>query len=180
MPTVLTHPVAALALAPWLRPKLSASLLVAGTICTVLPDADTLGAHLGIDALVLAHRGPTHSLAFAALVAIAIAWVGRAAWREVPLAKATAFLFACAASHALLDMATDGGPGIALLWPLSDARLFLPWRPIEVSPLDAGRFFGPRGLQVLTSEALWVWLPGLAAAAAGWLWRRRAAGQGRA
>jgi inner membrane protein len=142
-------------------------------ICTVLPDADTLGRHLGIDALVLAHRGPTHSLIVAAVVAMAIAWLGRNAWKQVSLATAALFLVACAASHALLDMATDGGPGVMLSWPLSDARLFLPWRPIEVSPLDAGRFFGPRGLQVLASEALWVWLPGLAIAALGFWHRAR-------
>jgi inner membrane protein len=172
MPTVLTHPVVAIALTPWLR--LRRPLLLAGAACAVLPDVDTLGRHLGIDALVLAHRGPTHSLAFAAVVALALAWLGRAAWRPVPFARAAAFLFACAASHALLDMATDGGPGIMLLWPLSDARLFLPWRPIEVSPLDAGRFFGPRGIDVLASELRWVWLPGLAVAALGW-WRSRRA-----
>jgi inner membrane protein len=178
MPTVITHPVVALALAPWLRPRARWPLLLAGALCTVLPDADTLGRHLGIDALTLAHRGPTHSLAFAVVVSIAIAWLGRGAWRSVPFAKAAAFLFACLASHALLDMATDGGPGIWLLWPLSDAPLFLPWRPIEVSPLDAGRFFGPRGVQVLASELAWLWAPGLAIAALG-TWRRmRAAGGG--
>lgn len=172
MPTVLSHPVVALALAPWLR--LTWPLFLAGALCTVLPDADTLGRHLGIDALEIAHRGPTHSLAFAAVVALGVAWLCRAAWREVPWGKAAAFLFVCTASHALLDMATDGGPGIALLWPLSDAQLFLPWRLIEVSPLDAGRFFGPRGLEVLGSELRWVWLPGLAVAALGW-WRSRRA-----
>jgi inner membrane protein len=172
MPTVLSHPVVAIALSPFLRIRWP--LALAGAACTVLPDLDTLGRHLGIDALALAHRGPTHSLAFAAVVALLVAWLGRAAWREVAIAKAAAFLFACAASHALLDMATDGGPGIALLWPLSDARLFLPWRPIEVSPLDAGRFFGPRGLEVLASELRWVWLPGIAIAALGW-WRARRA-----
>ena len=169
MPTVLTHPVVALALAPWLRVR--APLLAAGIVCTMLPDLDTAGRHLGIEALAIAHRGPTHSLAFAALVAPIVAWLGRAAWRDVSVRYAAAFLFACIASHGLLDMATDGGPGIELLWPLGDARLFLPWRPIEVSPLDAGRFFGARGLEVLASELRWVWLPGLAIAALG-AWRR--------
>jgi inner membrane protein len=175
MPTVLTHPVVALALRPCLCPRPNAALLTAGIFCSVLPDVDTLGRHLGIAALALAHRGPTHSLAFAVVVALLVAWLGRAAWREVPFATAAAFLVACLASHGLLDMATDGGPGIALLWPMSDARMFLPWRPIEVSPLDAGRFFGPRGLEVLLSELRWVWLPGLMVAAGGaWLRRDRA------
>jgi inner membrane protein len=171
MPTVLTHPAVALALASCARRAPPLRLLVAGLACTVLPDADTLGRHLGVAALTLDHRGPTHSLAFALVVAALLAWLGRAAWRDVPVRNAFLFLFACLASHALLDMATDGGPGIALLWPFADARLFLPWRPIEVSPLDADRFFGPRGLQVLASEALWIWMPALAVATLG-RWRR--------
>jgi inner membrane protein len=168
MPTILTHPAVALALAPWLRVR--APLFVAGALCTMLPDLDTIGRHLGVDAIALAHRGPTHSLAFALVVAPALAWLGRGAWRDVCWRIAATFLFVCLASHGLLDMATDGGPGIAWLWPLSDATFFLPWRPIEVSPLDAGRFFGPRGIEVLLSELRWVWLPGLAIAAAG-AWR---------
>ena len=173
MPTVLTHPVAALALFPWIR-RAPWALLAVGAACTVLPDFDTLPRHLGfaVDG-VLAHRGASHSLAFALVVAALLARAGRAAWRDVPPLAAFAFLFAATASHALLDMLTDGGPGIALLWPLHDARLFFPWRPIEVSPLDAGRFFGPRGLAVLASEAKWVWAPALATTLAGVAWRRR-------
>jgi inner membrane protein len=178
MPTVLTHPVVALALRPWLR--LRAPLFAAGALCTVLPDLDTLGRHLGVDAIAIPHRGPTHSLAFAAVAALAIAWLGRRAWRDVSPHAAAAILFACGASHGLLDMATDGGPGIAYFWPLSDATLFLPWRPIAVSPLDAGRLFGPRGIEVLRSELRWVWLPGLAIAVLGsWLAPRVVAGEGR-
>ena len=173
MPTVLTHPAVALALAPFVRGA-NARLVAAGALCTILPDFDTLGRHLGVAALEVAHRGPTHSLAFALVAGAAVAWLGRAQWREVPVRTAFAFLFACTLSHALLDMATDGGPGIALLWPLADAALFFPWRPIEVSPLDAGRFFGPRGLEVLASELKWVWLPGACVAASAWLVRRKA------
>lgn len=72
-------------------------------------------------------------------------------------------MFACTASHPLLDALTNGGLGVALFWPWSDARLFAPWRPIAVSPIGAG-FFGSRGLAVLGSELRWVWLPTLGAA----------------
>ena len=174
MPTILTHPVVALALAPYvLHARSGRALLAAGIACTILPDADTLGRHLHVPALELAHRGPTHSVAFAVVAAGAVAAAGRQAWRDVSAWRAFAFLFACVLSHGLLDMATNGGPGIALGWPFSDARLFWPWRPIAVSPLDAGRFLGERGARVLASEALWLWLPGLAIAAAGLAWRKR-------
>jgi inner membrane protein len=174
MPTVLTHPVVALALAPLFRVRLGARLLVAGALCTVLPDADTIVRHLGghVEG-ALAHRGVTHSLLFAAGAAALVATLARGAWRHVPPRVAFVFLFACMASHGLLDMLTDGGPGIAWAWPFSDARAFAPWRPIEVSPLDAQRFFGPRGLAVLKNEVLWLWLPGLAIAIAGHALRRR-------
>lgn len=49
-----------------------------------------------------------------------------------------ALVFAATASHALLDMLTDGGLGVALFVPVSNARLFFPVRPIAVSPIGAG------------------------------------------
>jgi inner membrane protein len=175
MPTILTHPVAALVLAPWWRRAgLDGRLLAVGALCTVVPDLDVIGRHLGVAAdSALAHRGLTHSLAFAALLAAALAFALRKAWTVRPLAV-FAFLFACTASHGLLDMLTNGGPGVAALWPVSDARFFLPWRPIVVSPLDAARFVD-KAARLFASEARWVWAPGLALAAVGfWLAPRRA------
>jgi hypothetical protein len=45
--------------------------------------------------------------------------------------------------------------------------LLLPFRPIEVSPIGVRQFFSERGLTVLASEMLWVWLP--SAVLAGWI-----------
>ena len=64
-------------------------------------------------------------------------------------------------SHGLLDMVTNGGLGIALWWPWSSERLFFPWQVIEVSPLSLSRVFSARGLAVIQSELLWIWLPAL-------------------
>ena len=83
--------------------------------------------------------------------------------------------FAATASHALLDMLTDGGLGVALFAPVSNARLFFPWRPVTVSPIGAG-FFSAQGAAVLLSEFVWVWLPVLAVASVRAWRRRRAAG----
>ena len=63
-----------------------------------------------------------------------------------------------AITHPLLDMLTDGGSGVMLLFPFSTERLFFPWRPIRVSPLSIARFFDRAG------EILWSELPFCAAA----------------
>lgn len=75
------------------------------------------------------------------------------------------------ATHPLLDVLTNGGLGVALLWPWSHDRLFAPWRPIAVSPIGAG-FFSARGLTVLWSESFWVWIPASILACVGWASRR--------
>ena len=99
----------------------------------------------------------TYSLLFALIVAS----VGAALARQLHASFKTAFgfLFISVASHGLLDALTNGGLGIALFWPVSSVRFFLPWHPIEVSPLAISRFFSLKGLAVLWSEFLWVWLP---------------------
>jgi inner membrane protein len=58
-----------------------------------------------------------------------------------------------AVSHGLLDTLTDGGLGIALLWPVSNHRYFAPWTPIPVAPIGARMLTG-RGLGVVMTEAL--------------------------
>ena len=75
---------------------------------------------------------------------------------------ATAFLFVSMASHGVLDAFTDGGLGVAFLWPWSAERFFAPapWRVIEVSPIGLTAFLSRAG-DVLASEARWVGLPAL-------------------
>jgi DMSO/TMAO reductase YedYZ heme-binding membrane subunit len=94
-----------------------------------------------------------------------------------------AYFAAVTASHGLLDALTDGGLGVAFFAPFDSGRYFFPWRPIEVSPIGAG-FFSARGLAVLASEFVWVWLPSLLLAAVAWgarklLINRRDARQGK-
>jgi inner membrane protein len=73
----------------------------------------------------------------------------------------------------LLDAMTTGGIGVALLAPFDVTRYFFPWRPIAVSPIGIARFFSERGVAVLLNEAVWVGLPCLLLACAGWWVRRR-------
>src|SRR3954465_6099651 len=97
---------------------------------------------------LFAHRGLFHSPFFLALFSsLLAAIVATRAW--LPLA---ALWTACAITHPLLDMLTDGGSGVMLLFPFSEARLFFPWRPIRVSPLGIARFFDRAG-PILWSEA---------------------------
>jgi inner membrane protein len=105
------------------------------------------------------HRGFTHSLLFAAALGAVLAAV--VAWRLWPGARAwwLAYLFVCTASHGVLDAFTNGGEGIAFLWPFTNARWHFPWTPIEVAPLSITGFFTARGGEVFASELLWVWLP---------------------
>lgn len=137
-------------------------------LASVLPDADVALLRLGVPYdSPFGHRGASHSLLFAVLVAALFAhlWARRhglsARWPFV-------YLLVCAASHPLLDTCTNAGHGAALFWPISTERFFAPFRPIEASPLSLRRFFGDAGLRVLLSEVLWVWLPALGA---GLVWR---------
>jgi inner membrane protein len=159
--SAISHPAVTLALAPAFGAPRAA--LAAGAMLSVLPDADSLGFWMGVpyDA-PLGHRGLTHSLPFAALLALIAFGALRRASRPVrALAPGLLFLFLflCAASHGVLDALTDGGLGVAFFAPFSNERYFFPWRPILVSPISIAGFFDARGLRVLASEVIWIWLP---------------------
>lgn len=170
MPTIMTHAIVPLAFAAAAgRRRISPRLALAGAAFAMLPDADVVGFALGIDyADTWGHRGATHALAFAVVVAAAVALL----WREARSMGAFLFLAGAMASHGLLDALTSGGLGPALLWPASDARIFAPVTPIRVSPIGAA-FFSARGAVTILSELTLVWLPCGMLALAGWLIRRK-------
>ncbi|WP_437882640.1 metal-dependent hydrolase [Pseudomonas sp. LRF_L74] len=180
MTTLITHPLPILAVGLALGPRvIPPRLLLAGLLATLLPDADVLAFKFGIAyADAFGHRGFSHSLLLAGILGL-LAALGCRGLHCGPL-KAFAWISLATASHSLLDAATDGGMGVAWLWPWSEQRFFLPWRPIEVSPFVKG-FFTERGLVVLASEARWVWLPCLVVALGGMslraLFRRQQASQ---
>src|ERR1700674_753982 len=162
MASVFSHAVVAASVgtAFW-RPGVSNRFWALGALCSVLPDADVVGFGLGIQyGDLLGHRGLTHSLAFAAVMATIGSFLsdGRSA-AEPGRAMAWCYFFLATASHGLLDGMTDGGLGVAFFSPFSNARYFLPWRPIVVSPIGVAEFFSERGLNVLRSEFKWIWLP---------------------
>jgi inner membrane protein len=128
-------------------PAAPVRLTIAACVCAAFPDLDSF---LGLE-----HRGFLHSLLFAALLAaVTVACIGG----ERPY-RTWALLFVVGASHGLLDAMTDAGAGIAFFAPFSDARYFLPWRPLVCPPLGIAPFFSEWGLRVLRSEVMWVWAP---------------------
>lgn len=132
------------------------TLVVAG-FCAFAPDLDVLAFRYGIPYdSEWGHRGWTHSLLFALIVGglIGLFVGGRPTWKGL-----TAWFVLSMASHPILDMMTNGGRGCALWWPFSTERIFLPWRPIQVSPMSVSDFFSPWGLEVLASEVLWIGFP---------------------
>jgi len=169
--SAVSHPAVALALAPWFGASRAA--IAAGAVLSVLPDADVLGFRFGIPyGAPLGHRGLTHSIAFAALLAaLAVGVLWLTSRGSHPRAPILVYLFLCAASHGLLDGMTDGGLGVAYLAPFSNARCFLPWRPVQVSPLSVSGFFTGPASGILKSEILWIWLPSAAVAAGAIAWR---------
>ncbi len=164
MPTVLTHPAVPIAIAVAAgKARVPRPLLAAGVAAAVIPDLDAIGTWSGVPVgAFLGHRGFTHSLLFAVLLAATGALVARRF--GTPPAATFAFLFVAAASHGLLDTLTDGGPGVALLSPFSLERFFAPWRPIPVSPIGVHGLAGPRGLRVFGGELVGIWIPVLAVA----------------
>lgn len=133
-------------------------------LLSVSPDFDVVGFAAGIEyGDFLGHRGFTHSLAFAALGGgLAAALLARSPGWSGPGTVSVAALFAViTGSHGVLDGLTNGGLGIAFFSPFDLTRYFLPWTPIQVSPIGFGAFFTRWGVAVLRSEIVWIGLPTL-------------------
>jgi inner membrane protein len=172
MASILSHPAVPLAIGVAAGPRtVPPALVAAGCVASILPDADSVGFWLGVpyDA-PLGHRGFTHSLCFAALVALGCALFSSRL--GAPAATVFAVVFVSTASHGVLDALTTGGMGVAFFSPLSNARFFLPWRVITVSPIGVTPFLSARGARVLRSELVWIWMPAAFVALAGLAARR--------
>ena len=165
MASIITH--VAIPLSLWLGfsskvggNPISKRLLIVACIVTMLPDLDVISFKLGIPySSEYGHRGFTHSIIFS----ISIGLFTLLFSQYLKSSKFIIFSFVTLAclSHAILDSMTNGGLGVAYFWPVSDARYFLPWQPIQVSPIGVKNFMNERGLRVLQSEFYWVWLPAI-------------------
>src|SRR3954467_422265 len=144
MASAFSHAVVALGIGSrFYRREIPKRVWAIGAVCSALPDLDAIGFRFGIRyGDFLGHRGFSHSLVFAASLAVVVAIL-------LPLRDAPArgrfsigfYLFLCTASHGVLDAMTNGGLGVAFFAPFDNHRYFLPWRPIQVAPMEMGRFF---------------------------------------
>lgn len=115
------------------RPTVPKTVSVAGSVCSVIPDLDVLGFHFGIRyGDFWGHRGFTHSLLFAALLASAI-FLAFLSTNTPGLSRFALwiYLFLAAASHGILEAMTDSGLVVAIFSPFNNFRYFLPWTPIH-------------------------------------------------
>ncbi len=165
MASAVTHGFVAVAAGRiFTQEKMPPRFWVLGVLCSVLPDFDVIAFRFGIPySHVFGHRGFAHSLLFAAIVA---ALVVPLAFRDVPRFTKkwwmlSSFFFFVTASHGALDAMTSGGYGIGFFIPFDNTRYFLPWRPLRVSPVGVYGFFSRWGWDVIKSEFLWVWIPGM-------------------
>lgn len=176
MATVVTHFVVASSMssfAPGAIPRLRLAFVLGAL--AMIPDLDVIGFQFGVPySDPLGHRGFTHSILFAAVLAVVVPFV---AFREIQVLTKTwwvlVFLaFLATISHGVLDAFTDAGLGVGFLIPFDDTRYFAPWRPLATSPLSVSAFFEGPGLRILANEFVWVGLPLICVLGSGMVLRR--------
>ncbi len=168
MASAFAHTLVAYALTRTTKnPLLTNKFLFFVVISSIMPDIDVIAFKFGIGYGELwGHRGMTHSLVFAFIWAN-ILWllILRAIdFKLTPFISRTSFtaitiLFLSTASHGLLDAMTNGGLGVAFFSPFDTTRYFLPWQPIQVSPIGISAFFSSYGLRVILIELVWIGIP---------------------
>lgn len=162
MASLISHAVAALGVGTlFARLQVPKRVWVIGAMCSMLPDIDVVGFRFAIHyGDFWGHRGFTHSLLFAGVLATLALMAGLP--RALPsLSRGWLWLyfFLATASHGILDAMTNGGLGVAFFSPFDNTRYFFPWHPILVSPISLTRFFSGRGVAVMQSELKWIWIP---------------------
>jgi inner membrane protein len=123
----------------------------------VFPDIDVVGFRFGVGCGDFwGHRGFTHSLVFAVLLAaLAPLALFRKPGLQISAAALWAYFFLAAASHGVLDAMTDGGLGVAFFFHWMRRAIFVRGVPLwfrrsgsraflarEVCPYCAANCFG--------------------------------------
>ena len=161
MASAFTHAITGLALGTAFKtPRTPARFWVLGAVCAAIPDLDGIGYWLGVPyESTFGHRGFTHGLFFAAVLASLCMLAFRDEKFRADRTRYWVYFFLATTSHGILDAMTTGGGGVAFFAPFWNERYFFPWRPILVSPMSVRRFFTERGARVIASEIQYVWIP---------------------
>ena len=163
MPSAFAHAVSAAAIGGWFNyPGKPWKFWLLAIFCSAIPDADVITFAFNIPyEHWLGHRGFFHSITFAVILGVLVTFLF---YRTTSLLSSQGIglicvFTLCTFSHGILDMLTSGGEGIALFAPFDNTRYFFSFRPIQVSPIGASKFFSEWGIRVLKSEAIWIGLP---------------------
>jgi len=133
---------------------------VLGTFCALAPDLDWFTAFLRIHpGNFLAHRGITHSLLGAVLLAALVFLLGFRSRQRSP--RIAAYLLLATLSHGLLDACTSGRVGVAFFYPFSTSRWGCYWQPFQDAPLPFWSGLQLPFLGALLGELIWIGVPGL-------------------
>lgn len=158
MASFFGHPALPIAIKSSGLVKISKPLMILCCLLTLFPDADVIAFRFGIPyESQWGHRGFTHSIVFALI--LSLCFLPFAEFFQTTKRTLYIMTFLSTLSHTLMDALTNGGLGVAVFWPLTSERYFFPWRPVEVSPIGVRGFLSLRGLVVVFSEILWIWIP---------------------
>ena len=150
------------------------TVYITSIILSVLPDLDVISFSFGIPySSAYGHRGFTHSIVFSIIIATIIVLIFKLIKKKPFNYNLLIVFFLSSISHSILDMFTNGGLGVALLWPFSEKRYFASIRPIQVSPIGISNFFSEWGVRVLLSEAIYIGIPGLSLILGSYLKRKK-------
>jgi inner membrane protein len=132
-----------------------AGLMFSAGVLAVAPDIDTAFYGIIPYAHFLGHRGFVHSPLFSFLIALVLSSLLYAVARNLGFRAfigITAAFTLALASHGILDAMTDAGLGVMLLYPFSEERIFLPWRPFYAPPIKLSSISLSKVLMMLKSE----------------------------
>lgn len=165
MASAFSHAITALAIGKvYTRNNISVKPATIGMVCSAIPDLDAIGYWVGVPyQSVWGHRGITHSFLFAIIlsaVAIKLFYPAQVLFSKIYWLK-WFYFFSATASHGILDAMTNGGLGVAFFAPFENSRYFFPFRPVLVSPISVTGFLSERGIAVMKSEFIWIWIPSL-------------------
>ena len=161
MPSFFGHAAAGIALgAAFVDAKTPSRAWALGVLCALAPDLDWFTVFLRVHpGNFLAHRGITHSLLGATLLAVGAFLCGF--WSDLRRPRILTYLLLASLSHGLLDACTSGRIGVAFFYPFSTTRWGCYWQPFMDAPLPFWSGLRRPFLGSLLGQALWIGVPGL-------------------